>query len=407
MVNTVQFPTLDALMAAAGCTAYPARWQEIFDTVMADFDQNGCLCTDPAYYDMLHEKYGVLNRHLDVFKEAAVAVGKREPLARLLALLVATLRDREHVSMDLKEFQQPRSPEGTHDLAVDMLTGLALFAMVPYTAEKIAPRKLPAYISDYILQNCEMCVDYYRARYGVPGCNLITWYQLPIEGHLFRVGRLEIQLCAKFRGGSVYENGRGERVTLCHDKLLHRDGFPLGAYGYTDETGSFEATLTATDTAYIGYPYLPNGHVATNTVTLLKSEWRQILTNDDPVISLHIPGGGGLSPAVVDETLTEAKKVLATYFPDIPYKAFACSSWLIDPQLIQLVGEDANIAKFARRFTPMAQKSQGNGVMNFVFFDPDRRIPTEDLPEDTRLQRALKQHYLQGKVIYEMFGYFF
>ena len=55
----------------------------------------------------------------------------------------------------------------------------------------------------------------------------------------------------------------------------------------------------------------------------------------------------------------------------------------------------------------MAQKSNGNGVMNFIFFDPDRRIPLADLPEDTRLQRALKQHYLDGRVIYEMFGYFF
>ena len=402
----MKFQTLDALMHAAGCTAYPARWQEIFDTVMENFDKNGCEMTDPAYYDMLHEKYGVLNKYLDLYKEAAVEVGKREPLARLLAMLVAALRDREHINADLKEFKAPVSPEGTHDLAIDMLTGLALFAMVPYTAEKIAPRGLPAYISDYILQNCEMCIDYYKARYGAPGCNLIGWYQLPIEGHLFRVGRLEIQLCATFRGGSVYENRAGERVTLCHEKLLHKNGFPLGSHGYEEEEGAFTATLTETDTAYIGYPYLPNGHVATTPVTLQKAEWKQILTEGDPVISLHIPAGGGLSPEAVDDTLQETKKVLATYFPDIPYKAFVCSSWLIDPQLTELVGEESNIAKFCRRFTPMAQKSHGNGVMNFIFFDPERRVPLHDLPEDTRLQRALKQHYLQGKVIYEMFGYF-
>ena len=402
----MKFNTIETLMQAAGCTAYPARWSEIFDTVMGDFDKNGCRYTDPAYYDMLHETYGVLNRHLDVFKEAAALVGEREPLARLLALLAAALHDREHIDADLKEFAPPLSPEGTHDLAIDMLTGLALFAMVPYTAAKIAHRNLPAYISDYILQNCEMCVDYYKARFGVPGCNLIGWYQLAIEGHLFRVGRLEIQLCSKFRGGSVYENAKGERVTLCHERLLHRDGFPLGSFGYTDEEGAFEATLTETEEAYIGYPYAPDGHIKTHTVTLLNSEWKQILINGAPIVALHIPGGGGLTPELVDETLAEAKKVLDTYFPDVPYKAFGCSSWLMDPQLATLLGEEANISKFCRRFTPMAQKSQGNGVMNFVFFDPERRIPVEKLPDSTRLQRALKQHYLDGKVIYEMFGYF-
>lgn len=400
------FKTIEHLMKTAGCAAYPARWGEIFDTVMVDFDKNGCEMTDPAYYDMIHEKYGVLNKYLDLFKEAAVTVGKREPLARLLALLVASLKDRANTDADLKEFKPPLPPTGTHDLAVEMLTGLALFAMVPYTAEKIAPRHLPREISDYILQSCEMCVDYYKARYGAPGCNLITWYQLAIEGHLFRIGRLEIQLCSKFHGGSVYENAKGERATLCHDVLLHRDGFPLGSHGYKDEEGSFTATLTETDGAFIGYPYLPNGHVSTTATALQKSEWKQILTNNDPVISLHIPPGGGLTPAAVDETLAKTKEVMAAYFPDIPYKAFFCSSWLLDPRLVELAGADSNIAAFCRRFTPMAQKSQGNAVMNFIFFDPDRRIPLEELPEDTRLHRALKQHYLEGKVVYETLGYF-
>ena len=403
----MKFNTLTDLMQAANCTVYPTRWNEIFDTVMADFDQNGCKMTDPAYYDMLHNTYGVLTKHLDVFKQAAAAVVEREPLARLLALLVAALEDRANITADLKEFKPPVSPEGTHDLATDMLTGLALFAMVPYTAKKIAHRDLPADVFHYIINNCEMCVDYYKARYGAPGCNLIDWYQLPIEGHLFRIGRLEIQLCSKFRGGSVYENAKGERVTLCHDRLLHRDGFPLGSYGFEEEAGAFDATLTETDTAYVGYPYLPNGYISKSTVTLLKSEWKQVLTNGDPVIALHIPAGGGLSPEIVDETLAKTKDFVAVHYSDIPYKAFTCSSWLLDPQLVDLAGATSNIAKFCKRFTPMAQKSQGNGVMNFIFFDPDRRIPLQDLPEDTRLQRALKQHYLNGRVIYETYGYFF
>ena len=403
----MKYQTLSDLMSAAGCTAYPARWNELFDATMADFDQNGCTLTDPAYYDRLHEQYGVLDQHLALFKEAAVAIGKREPLARLLALLVAALKDRANISADLAAFTPPQSPAGKPDLATDMLTGLALFAMVPYTAQKIAHRNLPPELSHYILNNCEMCVDYYKARYGAPGCNLIAWYQRAIEGHLIRIGRLEIEICATFRGGSVYENAAGERVTLCHDKRLHRDGFPLGSHGYEDEAGAFDATLTETNDAYIGYPYLANGHVKTSTVALQKTAWRQILKNGDPVISLHIPAGGGLTPEIVDETLAQTRKVMAAYFPDVPYKAFVCSSWLLDPQLIALAGDPSNIAAFLRRFTPMAQKSNGDAVFNFIFFDPERRIPLADLPENTRLQRALKQHYLNGRVVYETYGYFF
>ena len=403
----MNYNTLSDLMAAAGCTGYPSRWNEIFDAVMADFDQNGCPLTDPAYYDALHKTYGVLNKHLDVFKEAALAVSKREPLARLLALLVATLKNRDTVNADLAELKPPVSPCGKPDLAVDMLTGLALFAMVPYTAQKIAHRNLPPEVFHYVINNCEMCVDYYKARYGAPGCNLIGWYQRAIEGHLIRIGRLEIQICATFRGGSVYENSKGERVTLCHEREIHRDGFPLGAHGFEDASGAFTATLTETDEAYTGYPYLANGYIQASTVTLPKAEWRQILTNGDPVIALHIPAGGGLTPESIDQAIAETKTFVKTYYPDIPYKAFVCSSWLLDPQLKSLVGNEANMAKFSARFTPMAQKDDGNGVMNFIFFDPDRRIPLQELPEDTRLQRALKQHYLSGRVIYVTYGYFF
>ena len=83
--------TLEALMQEVGCVKYPPRWAEIFDTVMADFDQNGCPLTDPAYYDTLHERYNAFPHHLATYKEAAAAVGRSEPLSRLLALLVASL----------------------------------------------------------------------------------------------------------------------------------------------------------------------------------------------------------------------------------------------------------------------------------------------------------------------------
>ena len=48
-----------------------------------------------------------------------------------------------------------------------------------------------------------------------------------------------------------------------------------------------------------------------------------------------------------------------------------------------------------------------NGVFNFVFKKPNNDFDIRDLPETTRLERALKAHYLGGKAIYEMYGYFF
>ena len=77
----------------------------------------------------------------------------------------------------------------------------------------------------------------------------------------------------------------------------------------------------------------------------------------------------------------------------------------MDPQLDTLLPEDSNIVRFSRRFKRMARKSLGDGVFNFVFSKPDMNFDIRELPETTRLERALKQHYLSGKAVYEMNGF--
>lgn len=403
--------TLETLMQSVGCAKYPARWNEIFDTVMGDFDKNGCPLADPAYYDKLQKTYGIFDMHLSVYKQAAAAVAKREDLSRFLSLLAAMVADRTHCRADLKELSAPYTPDGAPDIAVNMLTGLALCAALPYTAELVKQRDLPPEIAHYILNIPEAGVDFYRARHGgVDGFNLIDWFQLAVEAHLFRIGRLEIEIFAKFRGRAcVFESQKGERITLAHGIDLHRSGFALGAKHYEDETDSWRAEIDENDTRWRGNPFDERGYVKQETVELPKSEWRLILAPDDPVVSLHIPGDNTpFTPAVVDATIAETRAVLAKHFPDFKYKAFACSSWLLDPQLVDLLGEEANISKFCRRFTPLTRKSAGRDVFSFIFHCPDTaNVDIAALPENTRLERALKAHYLDDKAIYEMHGYFF
>lgn len=403
--------TLEGLMRSVGCKRYPARWAEIFDTVMGDFDKNGCPLTNPTHYDELQRVYGVFDQHLSVYKQAAAAVAKREDLSRFLALLAATVTDREHCKADLKELSAPYTPDDAPDIAVNMITGLALCAALPYTAELIKKRDLPPEIAHYILNIPEAGVDFYRVRHGgADGFNLIDWFQLAVEAHLFRVGRLEIEIYSKFRGKArVFESSKGEHITLADGIDLHRSGFALGARHYEDEADHWHAEIDENETHWVGNPFDERGFVKRDTVELPKSEWRLILAPDDPVVALHIPGDNTpFTPAVVDATIAETRAILAKHFPEFKYKAFVCGSWLLDPQLVDLLGEEANISRFCRRFTPLTRKSAGRDVFSFIFHCPDTaNVDLAALPESTRLERALKAHYLDGKAIYEMYGYFF
>ena len=51
-------------------------------------------------------------------------------------------------------------------------------------------------------------------------------------------------------------------------------------------------------------------------------------------------------------------------------------------------------------------KTEGKSVFTFIFLKPED-TKLQELPEDTRLMRAVKKHYLDGGFIYEHGGLFF
>ena len=401
------YRSIEELMEAAHCSKWPQRWNEIYDQVMADFDQNGCRLCFPDYYDRLSKDYGTPKKHLELYKKAAQKVKENEALARLLSLLCFALEDTENAAADLKEFSFPKEPNGVPDLAYDMLEALAVASQLDGCNEILTKRGIPDDIRLTALQIPENGVDEYQKRHnGLSGFNLFGWYQLVIKGYLFRIGRLEIELFAKFPARAcVFQNAVGDLIALAHDFQLHKSGFALGAKNYEDEEGSWLANVIETDTHWIGHPFDEKGFAKKDTVSLDKREWKKLVSKGDPIISLHIPPDGRLSDEDVERTIAETRAFANTYFPDFEYKAMVCSSWLVDPQLVDMLGENSNISKFCKRFKPISAKASGDGIFYFVF-KTDAKTDLNSLPESTSLERKLKEHYLSGKVIYEMHGYF-
>ena len=401
--------TIEELMAELSVTKFPESWRGFYEEVMDDFDANGCELTDPSYYDRMHAEHGAFPEYLDVFREAAVEIGRNEALSRFLALLARALVDRRAVSENLADLEMPKPPSGGHDLAYDMLPGLATASGIPDAIARMRERGIP---EDKILGSVvsiEKTVKGYRERFGgASGFHLLAWHQLTLDGKLFFVGRLQIEIPAVFRvGAAVFRHTSGRTVALADGIDLHRSGYALGARHFEDAEGSFRAEMTETEEAYVGHPYDDRGYVEHREISLKKTEWTPVLRKGDLAVGIHIPGGSKLDDGLVTETMAEIRELLATYFKDVDYRAFVCLSWMMDPQLDGMLGPDANITKFRRRFHPLTVKSAANGVFNFIFHRLDTDFKIEELPGDTSFQRKLKELYLGGGAIYEMYGYFF
>lgn len=81
---------------------------------------------------------------------------------------------------------------------------------------------------------------------------------------------------------------------------------------------------------------------------------------------------------------------------------YRCQCWLMDRKLLEMLKEDSNILSFQKRFEVFDEGEASNEFVEWLF-----RTKTTDyskLPEDTSLQRKVKEHILAGGVIRNAHG---
>lgn len=147
-------------------------------------------------------------------------------------------------------------------------------------------------------------------------------------------------------------------------------------------------------------------HMAGNLFRLGRLQFHLVRSSEEPnqsgspapdqcwVLGVHIPEDGGLSPALVDASLAEAKLFFPRYFPDKPATAATCDSWMLDPYLAERL-PGSNIASFARRFTVDRCSDAPTDAVYFTF----RQRGLQDLdklPRDTSLQRVVLERIDDG-----------
>jgi hypothetical protein len=113
----------------------------------------------------------------------------------------------------------------------------------------------------------------------------------------------------------------------------------------------------------------------------------------DLALRLHIPSGG-LDPASVDDALGRARGFARAHLGFDPVVA-TCTSWLLDPQWEEVLGEGSNIVGFQRRFTLVGRGQPGESdVFRFVFGMPV--VDVAAAGRRTRLERAVVERLESG-----------
>lgn len=243
----------------------------------------------------------------------------------------------------------------------------------------------------------------YKEVHGAWGMytRILPWLFNHLSGELYRLVRLQFMQRPFRQKLQAFRNSvTREVVVLADEGVRYRgDGQLDGTGGVFDgETGWTSRILMGQDRV-IGTPIHPTGIALSREIALPLDTWERVLELGDPIIEIHIPSGSPMDFDACGESFRMAVDFFPRYFPDRPFKAFCCGSWLLNTQFQSMLPPDSNIARFQQEFYLFPTFSSGRSGLERIF-----RGGIQDFskaPRDTRLRRAVLDHlqaggYLQG-----------
>lgn len=115
-------------------------------------------------------------------------------------------------------------------------------------------------------------------------------------------------------------------------------------------------------------------------------------------IYIHIPRGEKLTEKDVDDSLSLVNQYIKTYYPELENEklAYYTQTWLLSPEVKEILPENSNIIKFQKKFNIIEQKENMDDFLKFVFGVVLETVDYHNLPEKTTLQKELKKKLLNG-----------
>lgn len=390
--------TLDELLALPGLeearAAFEPHWEEsaaTFPAQVPDFLKDEEIIS--------RREYAALDPAMDETLLAAAARVRQDPKLLELAWHSCCLLW-EH--WDYTSQQMATWPELTGEYAgvSGPLWIIIALECVPRTIAKHTEMGVPDAITRTSVSRMWETVNAYRVNHdGAWGYQpaIFYWLRLYVEGVLFGLTRLEFMI-RPFQGKVKVFRHRtsGLVVALSLPDLYYTpEGF-LNA-GDTPETApdGWLSTYEETDDAASGYVVTPNGRATHRRVRLPLSDWEVALQQGDPTFDIHIPAGGNMTPELCRQSMAEAIEFFPKYFPDKHPRAFACYSWILNPELADWFDPESNMVKWQREMYLMPWPSGGRDGLYFIFGRAD--VDPATGPRDTRLRRAVLDRLAAGE----------
>ncbi|MBQ8310357.1 MAG: hypothetical protein IJX80_05020 [Clostridia bacterium] len=383
---------LKALAERLGIAEYPEELEPVFEKMqgLLSFSQ----ITDTLTY--LHEEYAPFGEYYDFLLRGAEALQHDEALLTWFSLGVTYCQDATE-----KEATRFPIPPSDETLARDAFSALLIAMEFPETVKRYRARGFDEAQIKKNLDNLAHDIHVNVITKGKVALAHYGWLIHYTKAHIFDDMGFNFQPWKWSDEAILLKNRQsGEYAFLMLKGKFTAQGTVAGIRGKEDEPAIFEAALEETDDAFIGYRAIgQQQRVSVTRETFRKSEWEAVLRPGDDVINFHIPRGADLSPAYVEACIARGAELMKKYYPECKFNYTVCTSWMLDPKLLDVLPVGSKISQFIRRFVlhPTGDTA-GDACMSYVF--PGENGAIETLSENTSLQRGIKSMMLGGNFIF-------
>ncbi|MGH2390178.1 MAG: acyltransferase domain-containing protein, partial [Chloroflexota bacterium] len=293
----------------------------------------------------------------------------------------------------------PSWPVPTAILGEDagLLYPLALLGGLPEMRALYRAHGIPDAVARDTLWDLQRWADHYRRRHGVWGIapSEVPWFRHHPRGELFDLGRLQFEPGPWTLEARVFRHGGSGAVTaLSEGGIRYRSDGQRADPDDPRDAESWTARLELGEAWVIGHRIVPEGSVQRAEARLARAEWAEVLRPGDPVLYLHIPRGAPLDLEACRRSLARALEFFPMHFPERPFVAFACESWLLDAQLADLLSASSNIVRFQRQVYLVPLIGDQADALDWVFDGAYGNLARA--PRDTTLRRAVLDHLRRG-----------
>lgn len=281
---------------------------------------------------------------------------------------------------------------------------LPLFSLISLIPDMVAQHKKLGIPEDVTRDTCGMFENqiqeflYVHHHFGIS--EYTSWMCKFLYSDIIRIGRLNFEIC-RFQRPYMAFLSDNNLVIMPDGEWFHKSGQVLGSIGCEDESDAFFAEIEEKDGFCTGY-LIENAVCTREKITVPKT--MEVLRRNDLVVSIHIPFGDSMTSDACDKAISRATEIISKCYGE--FKFFYCGSWLLNPCIEKILGKKTNITRFGDRFARFPIKSNGSGVFEYVFMQP-QNTPVDLLNETNSLSKAIKSHLKNGKHILDVGGIFF